>query len=306
MVIQPSRIATLVSNLSLNRLSQLDCRGKLVSLTTPQVVGIINVSPDSFSAVGRCHHLSDILQRAQDMQDSGVAIIDVGGEATNPQLSPVVSQEIELSRVVPVVTALAKHCSIPISVDTSKPAVMQAVVDAGASMINDVRALRLDGAVAMAAKLNVPVCLMHMAFPDGVPSRQINSSSQDIVTQVKQFLLQRMRICLNAGIKKQHIILDPGIGAGNFGKSTTESCRLLAAMPQFVELGQPVLVGVSRKTFIGDILKQDPSQRLFGSIAAATIAMREGASFIRCHDYRETIDALKIVQQLAREDKEIE
>ena len=262
----------------------------------PQLMGILNITPDSFAAVGRYLDPEQALQHAHKMVAEGADIIDVGAEATNPQLNPCISTQEELDRLLPVLERLTRELSIPISVDTSKPEVMIEAVKLGVSLINDVRALRMENALVTAAKLNVSVCLMHMRYPYG-KSAAVNQTptEQDIISEVKTFLQERIAACLTAGILADKIIVDPGIGHGNFGKNLSENLILLKRLSELRELGFPILIGVSRKTFIGELLNLPVAERLSGSLAAAVIAILNGASIIRVHDVKETAEAMRVV-----------
>ena len=256
----------------------------------------MNVTPDSFYAGSRAGSVDDALHMAETMVNEEADILDIGGEATNPNLDVTDSQidvQEEVDRVAPVVEAIRARFDIDISVDTSKPEVMQAAVNAGATMINDQRALCMDGALAMAASLNVPVCLMHMY---GLNNHDMNGQPlQTTLDEIKQFLLGRATVCMEAGIAKEHIILDPGAGTGNFGKSTKENLFILKETKQLVDLGYPVLMGYSRKSMIGDVLNGKPfDERLFGSIACAVMAAERGAAIVRVHDVGPTVDALRV------------
>lgn len=267
----------------------LQCGGRFLNLSKPAVMGVLNVTPDSFSDGGKfCNHEQAISQ-ALRMVDQGAAIIDVGGESTRPGADPVSEQE-ELDRVIPVVLALAAEVDAIISVDTSTPAVMAEAESAGAGLINDVRALEREGALECAKNSTLPVCLMHM---QGDPvSMQNNPQYSNVVSDVAGYLMERVRACRDAGIVDDRILLDPGFG---FGKSLQHNLSLLKHLDQLVALGFPVLVGMSRKSMIGAILGKHVDERLHGSVAAAIIAAQNGASIIRVHDVGPTVDALKIV-----------
>jgi dihydropteroate synthase len=268
----------------------LDCAGKIVDLTHPVVMGILNVTPDSFSDGGRFSDLGRALEHALRMVEEGAAIIDVGGESTRPG-SAEVSVDEELARVVPVIEHLAARIPVPVSIDTSKPAVMRAAVEAGAGMINDVYALRREEAVETAARLAVPVCLMHM---QGEPkSMQQQPVYQDVVTEVYGFLQERMAACMAAGIKRERMVIDPGFG---FGKSLAHNLSLLKHLDQFSTLEVPLLAGMSRKSMVGAVLDVPLNERLIGSVAAAVMAAQRGASILRVHDVRETVQALRMVR----------
>jgi dihydropteroate synthase len=254
-------------------------------------MGILNVTPDSFSDGGQYSTLERALFRAKQMLSEGVDIIDIGGESTRPG-APEVSLDDELQRVLPVIHALCGDPQLghlPISIDTSKPEVMSAAVEAGASMVNDVRALQAQGAMTVCAKLNVPVCLMHM---QGEPrSMQLKPQYEDVVASVVQFLKQQADLCLKAGIKNEHIILDPGFG---FGKSLAHNLSLLRELGDIAKIGQPVLVGLSRKSMFKEILGAQLEQRLSASLAAAVLAMDKGAKILRVHDVKATVDAVAV------------
>ena len=258
-----------------------------------QIMGVINVTPDSFSDGGRFDSTEKALAEAQRMIEAGVDILDIGGESTRPDSQPVGEDE-ELQRTIPLIRALREHSSIPISIDTNKSAVMQAAVEAGANIINSVWALRLEDSLQVAAQLGVPVCLMHM---QGTPeTMQRNPSYGDVVAEVMAFLRQRIDAAMAAGIARDNIIVDPGFG---FGKTLEHNLLLLQALPRFRELGVPLLVGMSRKGMIGAILNKPADQRLHGSVAAAVMAAMLGADIVRVHDVAETADALAMVRALA-------
>ena len=254
-------------------------------------MGILNLTPDSFSDGGLFINKDKALRYVQKMINDGAHIIDIGGESTRPGASEV-SIEEECNRVIPLIKAIRDKTDIPISIDTSKTEVMQQAIEAGASMINDVNALRAEGAVELVAKLNVPVCIMHM---QGQPrTMQHTPEYKDVVQEVKEFLQQRIDVCLKAGIKKENIIIDPGFG---FGKTLEHNLDLFKHIPEFEKLGIPLLVGVSRKSMIGTILNNAAAdKRLHGSIALATLAAWMGANILRVHDVKETADALKCCQ----------
>lgn len=254
----------------------------------PLLMGILNTTPDSFSDGGRFDSLNAALMHAREMIAQGADMIDVGGESTRPGAQPV-SQDEELARVIPVVSAIRRESDVMISVDTSKPEVMRQAVAAGADMINDVLALQSPGAVEVCAQLKVPVCLMHM---QGEPrSMQANPQYADVVAEVKTFLHQRAEICVQAGIARDHIVLDPGFG---FGKTLQHNLLLLKHLAVLHDLGYPLLVGTSRKTMIGKILDAEVQDRLYGSLATAVMACERGARILRVHDVKPTADALKV------------
>ncbi len=252
-------------------------------------MGILNVTPDSFSDGGHFFSVDAALQRALTMQEEGASIIDVGGESTRPGAATVGAQE-EIDRVVPVIEALRSKLSIPISIDTRKPEVMRAALAAGAGFINDVTALRTPEAMHIAAQARVPVCLMHML---GEPhSMQGNPVYQDVVGEVKAFLAQRIADCVAAGIARDRLVIDPGFG---FGKTLQHNLTLLRRLDEFSALGVPLLIGVSRKSMIGALLGESaPQQRVFASVALAMYALNKGAMLIRTHDVRATSDVVKM------------
>jgi dihydropteroate synthase len=268
----------------------LDCAGRVVVLDRPRIMGIINVTPDSFSDGGMLADVDAAVARGLQLLEEGADILDVGGESTRPGAEPV-SVEEELGRVIPVIERLARECALPLSIDTSKPSVMRAAVAAGAGMINDVQALRVDGALDAAAELGVPVCLMHM---QGEPrSMQQAPEYDDVVGEVRRFLAERVFACEMAGIDKKKILIDPGFG---FGKSLAHNLALLARLDQFSEIGVPVLAGLSRKSMIGAVTGRElPEQRVFGSVAGALIAAQRGAAVLRVHDVAATRDALAVL-----------
>ncbi|PJJ98246.1 dihydropteroate synthase [Lysobacteraceae bacterium NML75-0749] len=273
---------------------KLDCAGKTLQLQRPQVMGIVNVTPDSFSDGGQHQDVQAAIAHGLQLVSEGADILDVGGESTRPGAGEVSLQE-ELQRVIPVIEGLAAQVDVPISIDTSKPEVMQAAVAAGAGIINDVYALRREGALEMAARLGVPVILMHM---QGEPrSMQQAPQYQDVVAEVHRFLAERMFACEMAGIDRKQIVVDPGFG---FGKTLAHNLQLLTQLARFAELGVPLLAGLSRKRSIGEITGRDnPQERLHGSVAAHLLAVERGAAIVRVHDVAATVDALKVWQALA-------
>lgn len=271
---------------------QLRCGRYTLDLSCPLVMGILNVTPDSFSDGGRFVGLSQALEHARNMIEAGAGIIDVGGESTRPGAADV-SEEEEIRRVVPVIEALAAGTSVPVSIDTSKPGVMAAAVAAGAGLINDVRAFREPGALEAAARTDAALCLMHM---QGEPrTMQHDPRYDDVVGEVTAFLEQRVDACLAAGIGRERLVLDPGIG---FGKRLDHNLALLAHLPQLGRSGLPVLVGVSRKSMFQSLLGRPVEQRLAGGLAVATAAALAGAAILRAHDVTETVDAVKVAQAL--------
>ncbi|MCR6700482.1 MAG: dihydropteroate synthase [Dokdonella sp.] len=275
----------------------LDCNGRDLVLDRPRIAGVLNVTPDSFSDGGRWTDPGQAVEHALRLIEEGADLIDVGGESTRPGAEPVPAAE-EIARVVPVIAALRERTSVPISIDTSKPEVMRAAVEAGAGLINDVAALRGDGALDAAAALGVPVCLMHMR---GEPrTMQAAPEYDDVVGEVHRFLAERLFACQMAGIDKKRILVDPGFG---FGKTLEHNLALLRDLGRFAELA-PVYVGLSRKTMIGALTgRDDPAARAAGSAAAALIAVQRGALLVRVHDVAVTRDALAVWAGVAVGDK---
>ena len=271
-------------------LNKLKCPNFALDLSTPQVMGILNITPDSFSDGGKFTEIEHALKQVQRMIDDGATIIDIGGESTRPGAVDVTEQD-ELARVLPILKAIKQRFDVLVSVDTSKAAVMFAAIEAGADIINDVRSLQNDGCLAAVAHSDIPVCLMHM---QGLPrSMQNNPVYDDVVNDIMQFFQQRIDACVAAGIARERLILDPGFG---FGKTLEQNFHLLANLSKFGKLGLPILVGLSRKSMIGTLLNRDVSQRLAGSVSAAIIAAQQGANIIRVHDVQETVDALTILK----------
>ncbi len=273
---------------------QLDCAGRILKLDRPQVMGIVNVTPDSFSDGGAHDTAEAAVAHALKLVEEGADLLDIGGESTRPGADEVPLEE-ELRRVVPVIERLATQVVVPISIDTCKPEVMRAAVQAGAGMINDVCGLRRDGALDAAAALGVPVVLMHM---QGEPrSMQDAPQYDDVVGEVHRFLAERIFAAEMAGIAKQRIVIDPGFG---FGKDTAHNLQLLAQLERLAELGVPVLAGLSRKRSIGELTGRDvPAERVFGSVAAHLMAAQRGAAIVRVHDVAATVDALKVWHAVA-------
>lgn len=271
------------------------CCGKhVLDLTRPVVMGILNTTPDSFSDGGSCyknHRLSlDLaLRRAEQMLAEGAQIIDIGGESTRPG-APAVSEQEELDRVVPVVEAISGKLGALVSVDTSSALVISESANHGAGLINDVRALQRHGALAAAAASGLPVCLMHMQGDPG--TMQQNPNYDDVVEQVFGFLQARIAACQAEGIAREQILLDPGFG---FGKTLAHNLALLRRLPEFARLGLPLLVGLSRKSMVAQLLGRPLEQRLAGSLALALLAAERGAAIIRVHDVAETVDVLKVL-----------
>ena len=268
----------------------LDCGGRKLDLSRPAVMGILNVTPDSFSDGGVFLSRENAIAHARRMAEAGADIIDVGGESTRPGAQPVSAQE-EMDRVIPVIEALRGKISLPISIDTSKPEVMRAAVAAGAGFINDVRALRDEGALAAAASLHVPVCLMHM---QGEPRRmQENPRYRDVLSDIGDFLRARLQAAEAAGIPALRLVIDPGFG---FGKTLEHNLELLRGLKNLQSLGAPILVGLSRKSLIGKALGLPVEGRLQASVALALMAVQNSARIVRVHDVGPTVEALRMWQ----------
>jgi dihydropteroate synthase len=270
-----------------------NCLNKSIDLMQPKVMGILNITPDSFYSESRVNSVDDCLRRAVTMVEEGAAIIDIGGESTRPGSQPV-SIETELERVVPVLTRLRQEIDVPIAVDTNKPEVMRAAIAAGADIINDINALQAPGALEIVAAAKVGVCLMHM---QGKPTTmQLNPHYTDIMTDIKDFLIARITACEQAGISRSRIIIDPGFG---FGKTVQHNLILLNRLAELKALQLPILIGLSRKSTIGKILNDRPAEdRLHASIAGTTIAVLNGANIVRTHDVRPTVDAITFLNVL--------
>jgi dihydropteroate synthase len=269
----------------------LHCGARRLDLASrPAVMGVLNVTPDSFSDGGRFHAGDKAVDHALRMHEQGADIIDIGGESTRPGAEDI-PEEQELGRVIPVIEAIRSRVDAVISIDTSKPRVMREAVAAGAELVNDVYALRGDGALSTAAKLDAGVCLMHM---QGTPrTMQSNPSYHDVVAEVGAFLADRVEACVNAGMLRERLIVDPGFG---FGKTFEHNLALLRSLDDLRRLGVPVLAGLSRKSFVGKITGSDMDERVHGSVAFALAAMREGASILRVHDVKATVDAVAVWQ----------
>ncbi len=269
----------------------LDCNGRPLTLDRPRVVGILNVTPDSFSDGGSHATVEAAVAHGLRMAQEGASMLDIGGESTRPGASEV-SEAEELDRVIPVIEQLVSRTELPLAIDTSKPAVMRAAVAAGAGMINDVYALRRDDSLETAAQLGVPVCLMHML---GEPrSMQEAPQYDDVVGEVHRFLTDRLFACELAGMDRRKVMVDPGFG---FGKTLEHNLALLRALERFADLGSGVYVGLSRKATIGTLTgRSEPVERAAGSVAAAVIAAQRGARLVRAHDVAMTVDALAVWQ----------
>jgi dihydropteroate synthase len=265
---------------------------KTLILDRPHVMGILNMTPDSFSDGGKFNALDLALEHADKMIAAGVSIIDIGGESTRPG-APEVILDDELSRVIPIIKAIRAKHDVWISIDTSKAEVMRQAVEAGADLINDVRALQEPGALEVAAKAQVPVCIMHM---QGQPrTMQTGPHYQDLLADVKRFLEDRVKACTRAGIARENIIPDPGFG---FGKTVEHNYHLLAHLDAFHQFGLPILAGMSRKSMIFKLLNKKPTECMVASVTCAAVAAMKGAHIIRVHDVNETIEAMKIVQTI--------
>ncbi|WP_455819141.1 dihydropteroate synthase [Pseudomonas cerasi] len=278
---------------------KLYARDSVLDLSHPHVMGILNVTPDSFSDGGKHNELIQALTHANEMINAGATIIDVGGESTRPGAAEVSIQQ-ELDRVIPVVEAIAQRFEVWISVDTSKADVIRESARAGAHILNDIRSLHEPGALAAAAETGLPVCLMHM---QGEPKTMQHAPHyQNILHEVDAFFIEHIARCEAAGIKKSQLLLDPGFG---FGKNLSHNYRLLAHLADYHHFGLPLLVGMSRKSMVGQLLNVGPSQRLTGSLACAVIAAMQGAHILRVHDVKETVEAMRVVEatQSAREEK---
>lgn len=269
---------------------KLTAQGSTLDLSHPHVMGILNVTPDSFSDGGQHNSLVEALKHANAMINAGATIIDVGGESTRPGAAEVSTEE-ELERVIPVVEAIAQRFEVWVSVDTSKAEVIRESARVGAHIINDIRSLQEPGALAAAAETGLPVCLMHM---QGEPkTMQQAPQYDDVFADVNRFFVQHIARCEAGGISKEKLLLDPGFG---FGKNLTHNYQLLARLSEFHHYGMPLLVGMSRKSMVGQLLNVGPDQRLSGSLACAVIAAMQGAQILRVHDVKETVEAMRVVE----------
>ena len=268
---------------------RLPCGNRSLDLSRPQVMGILNVTPDSFSDGGRYSRLDAALRHAEAMVRAGATLIDVGGESTRPG-APAVSEQAELERVCPVVEALARELDVVISVDTSTAAVMRESTGLGAGLINDVRSLQRPGALEAAAASGLPVCLMHMRGEPG--NMQDDPRYPDIHAEVHDFLAERLAACVAAGIARERVLLDPGFG---FAKTLEHNLRLFQHVERLHAFGLPLLVGVSRKSMIGKVLDRSVDARLYGSLALAALAVAKGAQIVRVHDVAETVDVVRMI-----------
>ncbi|MDR0805375.1 MAG: dihydropteroate synthase [Enterobacteriaceae bacterium] len=269
---------------------KLESKGLTLDLAYPQVMGILNVTPDSFSDGGKFRQIDNALRHANNMIQAGATMIDIGGESTRPGADEV-SLDEELERVIPVAEAIAKNFEVWVSIDTYKPEVMRESHLAGAHLINDIRALQEPNALEAAIETGMPVCLMHM---QGMPrTMQEAPQYKNVVAEVDTFLAEQISRCVNAGMDKNKILLDPGFG---FGKNLQHNYQLLAHLAEFHHFGLPLLVGMSRKSMVGQLLNVPPNQRMIGSVACAIIAAMQGAQIIRVHDVKETAEAMRIVE----------
>lgn len=277
---------------------KLHAHGSTLDLSHPHVMGILNVTPDSFSDGGKHNHLVDAVKHANTMINAGATIIDVGGESTRPGASEV-SVDEELSRVIPVIEAIAQRFEVWVSVDTSRPEVILESARAGAHIINDIRSLQEHGALEAAAQTGLPVCLMHM---QGEPRNMQNAPHyDDVFLSVNRYFVEQIARCEAAGIAKENLLLDPGFG---FGKNLNHNYQLLARLSEFHHYELPLLVGMSRKSMVGQLLNVGPTERLSGSLACAVIAAMQGAHIIRVHDVKETVEAMRVVEAtLSAKDK---
>nr|WP_315082098.1 dihydropteroate synthase [uncultured Kosakonia sp.] len=281
---------------------KLHAQGSTLELSHPHVMGILNVTPDSFSDGGSHNTLIEAVKHANLMINAGATIVDIGGESTRPGAAEV-SVEEELARVIPVVEAIAQRFEVWISVDTSKPEVIREAARAGAHIINDIRSLTEPGALEAAAQTGLPVCLMHM---QGQPkTMQEAPKYEDVFADVNRFFVENIARCERAGIAKEKLLLDPGFG---FGKNLSHNYALLSRLGEFHHFGLPLLAGMSRKTMIGQLLNVGPTERLSGSLACAVIAAMQGAQIIRVHDVKETVEAMRVVEATlsAKENKRYE
>lgn len=272
-------------------LKNLCCGKNSLNIELPQVMGILNVTPDSFSDGGKFSRIDIALKQAEQMIGDGATIIDIGGESTRPGAKDV-SEQDELARVIPVLVAIKKRFNTIVSIDTSKANVMSEAINHGAGIINDVRALQNEGCLHVVAQsTDIAICLMHM---QGLPrTMQHKPQYQDLISDIKIFFEQRIFACQQVGISSSRLILDPGFG---FGKSLDQNYSLLAKMKEFRSLNLPILAGLSRKSMIGNLLNREVNERLAGSLATAIIAAQQGAQIIRVHDVKETVDVLKVLQ----------
>lgn len=271
---------------------ELDCAGKSLDLSSPRVMGVLNITPDSFSDGGDFFSPEAAIARARTMVEEGAAIIDVGGESSRPGAVEITVAE-ELRRVIPVIEALTRELPVPVSLDSTKPEVIRAGARAGVGFINDIMALQRTGALIAAVETGLPVCLVHM---QGNPrTMQADPRYDDVVEDIHRFFSARILVCEAAGIPRERLIIDPGFG---FGKTIADNLRLLKALSRFCDLGLPVLVGLSRKALLGKLTKRPVSERLAGGLAASVFAVLNGARIIRTHDVAATVEALQVVERV--------
>ncbi len=276
---------------------QLICGKQKISLETPVIMGIINLNPQSFSAKGRITEIDNLLNYAEEQVKAGAKILDLGAEPTNPFVEQVIAEKIEQEILLSAVEKIAKNIDCVTSVDTSKPQIMREAIKLGANFINDVRALIEPEAIEIIAENQVACSLMHMVFPYGKNYPVENLIGENCIEDITHFLSNRLDACLKKGIKKESIVIDPGIGSGNFGKNTVENLEIIKKIPELKKLGYPVLIGVSRKAFIGEITGAAESSRLPGSLAAAAIALLNGVDIIRAHDIAETMQIMQLINK---------
>ncbi|MCY4330500.1 MAG: dihydropteroate synthase [Endozoicomonadaceae bacterium] len=273
---------------------QLKCSRHELNFDKTLVMGVVNVTPDSFFGGSRVYSFASAIRQAEIMLESGADIIDVGGESTRPGGQDRLNEQEEIDRVTKIIEYISGTLGAVVSSDTSSPKVMEAVVQAGASIINDVRALQRPGALEMAASLEVPIILMHSLVDQ--PAQGFVPHYDDVVTEVSDYLADRIRICEKAGITRDRIIIDPGFGGGMFGKTTQHDLTMIQQFKAFHAFGLPVLAGVSRKSFIGNTLDKPVEERLSGSLAAAALLTYAGTHIIRVHDVAETVDVVKLIE----------
>ena len=273
--------------------TRLPCGSRVLDLSRPHVMGILNVTPDSFSDGGRFCGRDAALRHAEAMVKAGATLIDVGGESTRPGALQISAEE-ELARVAPVIEAIAAELDVVISVDTSTPAVIRESARLGAGLINDVRALRREGALLAASESGLAVCLMHMRGEPGDMQQQ--ARYQDLLGEVRAFLAERLQACERAGMARERILLDPGFG---FAKTLAHNLSLFKHLETLHELGRPLLVGVSRKSMIGTVLEREVDQRLYGGLALAALAVTKGVSILRVHDVEQTLDVVRMLAAVA-------
>ncbi len=291
------RIEEIIDNISKKTEMEIG-RRKFIFGERTYIMGILNVTPDSFYDGGRYDRLEKAIERAKEMEMEGVDIIDVGGESTRPFSKPV-SEEEEMKRILPVIENLKKEIKVPISVDTYKPRVAEKAIETGADMINDIKALRSEGMVEIAKEYDVPVCIMHMK---GEPSNmQVNPTYEDVVEEIYEFLEERIKFAISKGFDENKIIVDPGIGFGKrTGKGIEDNCEIISRLLEIKSLGRPILIGISRKTFIGNLTGAGVEERLEGSLGAEAIAIANGADIIRCHDVLATKRMAMVVDAIVR------